>query len=341
MINPSVVLNALKSDFREFCVGFSLREIEKIFSRVGFTRGNDAPSTRRDLVEYYYGFIDWKSIEGTKKFLEVIEYSWHLAEEETRKALHNILLDYGLEIKDHKIIWEYFYSSENKFSYQFPMGLPFGIPKPDFSITAEKGGQTLKFDLKDGLGLIEGKIYPNFTFQDLETFYKLNSHTNGVLRKAMLEMNKGYEEVQKRLKETERIDKGCEASFFVHYARKFNMRTENVPVLIPQAWIQWHSLPKKNLRSDSSLHKDELYRVDFVAFWNNKRYVILVDDISHYAVKGDLRWDASEENYSKRLKEDRKLRKEDWQVFRVSNWELRDDSRVEEILQDLREFIGF
>lgn len=79
-----------------------------------------------------------------------------------------------------------------------------------------------------------------------------------------------------------------------------------------------------------------------MAFWNNKRYVILVDDISHYAVKNDeSSWDASEENYSKRLKEDRKLRKEGWQVFRVSNWELRDDSRVEEILQDLREFIGF
>jgi hypothetical protein len=41
--------------------------------------------------------------------------------------------------------------------------------------------------------------------------------------------------------------------------------------------------------------------VDFVAFWNNRRYAILIDDISHYGVKMAGRWDASEQEYSKRL----------------------------------------
>jgi hypothetical protein len=27
------------------------------------------------------------------------------------------------------------------------------------------------------------------------------------------------------------------------------MGNKDVPVLIPQAWIQWHSQPKRNLRS--------------------------------------------------------------------------------------------
>lgn len=238
-MNPSVILNALKVDFREFCVDwFYLRDIEKIFSRVGLTKGADAPPSKKEFVKYYYSFIDWEITEGIKKFLEVIEYSWHIAEEDARKALHDILLDYGLEIKDHKVIWKDFYFDDNKFSYQFPMGLPFGVPKPDFSITAEKGGQTLKYDLKDGLGLVEGKVYPNFTFKDLETLFNLNSETNGVLKKAMIAMNKTYEE-----------------KFFIGYAKRFDMANKNVPVLIPQAWIQWHSLPKKNLRSDSSIIK--------------------------------------------------------------------------------------
>lgn len=76
-----------------------------------------------------------------------------------------------------------------------------------------------------------------------------------------------------------------------------------------------------------------------MAFWNNKRHVILVDDISHYAVKRNAKWDADEESYSKRLKEDRKLRKENWKVFRVSNWELRDNEKTQVIMDDLLDFM--
>ena len=130
-----------------------------------------------------------------------------------------------------------------------------------------------------------------------------------------------------------------ERDFFLKYIKKFVF--PNKPVLIPQAWIQWHSQSKKNLRAISSNHADELYRVDFVAFWNNQRYVVLVDDISHYGVKNNSKWYAHEESYAKRLKEDRKLRKENWQVFRLSNWELRDDNKAQVILEDLRDFINF
>ena len=131
-------------------------------------------------------------------------------------------------------------------------------------------------------------------------------------------------------------------NFFVKYAKYFNMAySANIPALLPQAWIQWHSQPKRNLRAENSNHADDLYRVDFVTFWDNKRYVILIDDISHYAKKNKKFWCANEEQYSNRLKEDRKLRKEGWSVFRISNWEIRHDDLIEEILLDLQEFIGF
>ncbi len=159
----------------------------------------------------------------------------------------------------------------------------------------------------------------------LEALYGLTSLTNKKFKQALVDMNQSEYEKQ----------------FFLKYAKKFDMANKDIPVLIPQAWIQWHSQIKKNLRAISSAHKDELYRVDFVAFWENKRYVILVDDISHYAIKNNSRWYADEESYSKRLKEDRKLRKENWQVFRVSNWELRDEERSQVILEDLREFFSF
>ncbi|NET01710.1 MAG: hypothetical protein F6K62_01755 [Sphaerospermopsis sp. SIO1G2] len=70
---------------------------------------------------------------------------------------------------------------------------------------------------------------------------------------------------------------------------------------------------------------------------------MLIDDISHYGkkVNSDCYWLADEENYSKRLKEDRKLRKEGWEVFRISNWEIRNKALIPEILHDLKDFIGF
>ena len=119
------------------------------------------------------------------------------------------------------------------------------------------------------------------------------------------------------------------------------MRSTDIPVLIPQAWIQWHSKTKQDLRSTASSYADELYRVDFVAFWDNRRYAIPIDDISHYAKRSGKTWEASEVEYSKRLREDRKLRKTGWQVFRVSNWEMRSEDAIPEILSDLKEFIGF
>ncbi|ACB50669.1 hypothetical protein cce_1319 [Crocosphaera subtropica ATCC 51142] len=69
--------------------------------------------------------------------------------------------------------------------------------------------------------------------------------------------------------------------------------------------------------------------------------MILVDDIGHYAIEQNSKWYANEESYAKRLKEDRKLQKENWYVFRVSNWELKNNERIENILKDLREFIDF
>ena len=138
------------------------------------------------------------------------------------------------------------------------------------------------------------------------------------------------------------IQTAKEARFFKYYSQKFNMKDNGeVPMLLPQSWIQWHSRNKKDLRAIDSKHADNLYRVDFIAFWEYKRFAILIDDIGHYGIKNSNGvFIADEEQYSKRLKEDRKLRKDKWEVFRISNWEIRKEL-LDEILDDLREFIGF
>lgn len=329
--NTIVILKALKIEFRQFCIDFmKLAQIKSIFLSANFKLTDNSSyscNTRRELVDAFYNSVDWKDEKIIQKFLKTIEYTLqlHYLSDEQKNYLLTLCTDLGFHIEENRILSQSLICAANLFNNQFPAGLPFGVPKPDFSITAIKGVQELKFELKEKLGLLTGKIYPCFTFKMLESLYGLNSLTNGALKRFMRDINQS----------------DYEKDFFLKYAKKFNMAEKNVPVLIPQAWIQWHSKSKKNLRGISSSHKDELYRVDFVAFWNNERYVILVDDISHYGVKKDSYWYAHEESYAKRLKEDRKLRNENWQVFRVSNWELREDEKTQLILEDLRDFIDF
>jgi hypothetical protein len=328
--NPNVLLKALKIQFKDFCVErFSLNEIKGIFSSFGFTVNHESTlstETRRGLVDELYNSGDWQNVDTVQNFLKLLEYvlQLHDLSPESKRLLSSFCEELGFVVQDNKITCLNSSFTEDLFVYQFPAGMPFGIPKPDFSITPERGRQTLKYELQHGLGLLKGKVYPNFSFRMLQIFYGLDNSTNRVLKKALIDMNQAE----------------CEKDFFIKYAQRFDMANKNVPVLIPQAWIQWHSQPKRNLRSVGT-YADDIYRVDFVAFWNSKRYAILVDDISHYGVKEKSIWRADEESYSKRLKQDRKLSTENWQVFRVSNWELRDKEKIPGILEDLRKFIGF
>jgi hypothetical protein len=329
----ATLLKLLKIEFREFCVNeLIVRNIEDIFNAAGFTQAEPEIQTsgaRRSLVESYYASKDWNEPYAIDKFIEVLEFTLRISflSDASKDNLRHICMNAGLSIdeKGYNISYGSTQSVADKFMKQFPFGLPFGVPKPDFTIKAKHEAQEYKFELKDGMGIIKSDVYPTFSFKQLEKSIGINSSTNLTLKKSLVLMNQT----------------DYEKEFFIAYAKKFDMANKDVPVLIPQAWIQWHSQHRKNLREKLSRHSDELYRVDFVAFWNNERYVVLIDDISHYSKKIGTDWHADEEAYSKRLKEDRSLQKEKWKVFRVSNWEIKDAKKVSSILDDLKEFIGF
>ena len=324
---------ALRLEFRNFCVDLSLGQIDDIFQMSEIQRGTipqnrNFRGQRRTRVEEYYASIDWTKINDAKKFLNVLGLvlSQTYISEEQKSVIRELCSTEGITVKGNQAQLPK-PDSQNDidlFTKQFPVGLPFGVTKPDFAITAKAGGQSLMFELKSGIGIIWQGVYPNFDFQTFQAASGISSSTNLALKKALLVMNQT----------------DCEKIFFQTYARYFDMANNCVPILIPQAWIQWHSLPKRILRASKRSLANELYRVDFVAFWADQRYAILIDDISHYAVKKGQRWVADEESYSKRLEEDRKLQAEGWKIFRVSNWEIK-QNKVMEILLDLQKFIGF
>lgn len=317
-------LKMLKNEFREFCSEkLVIRSIKDVFLSAGFSEEKptrEFSGSRNTLVESYYASVDWQKEDAEQKLLQVIRLLLlsNYLQEDDKDRIRSMCKRFDFDIDDESV-------EIDKFEKQFPAGLPFGKLKPDFAIKAENGRQTLKFELCDGYGIIFGEVYPDFDFKKLEEAYGITAATNRTLKIALVEMNQT----------------DCEKKFFKEYAQRFGIAANHVPFLVPQPWIQWHSLSKKNLPSSSSLGKDDLYRLDFAAFWNNKRYAILIDDIGHYSVKHNKQWLASEENYAKRLKEDRKLKKESWQVFRVSNWEMRHTETLPEIFEDLRSFIGF
>jgi hypothetical protein len=326
------ISSALRLEFREFCVGLVLRQIDDIFQMAGIQPGQSERvfnGARRSRVEEYYASIDWTNLTDAQKFLKVIGLvlSQSYVSDESKETIRDICIQEGLIVEGHQVQLLKITSPnepDDLFMHQFPGGLPFGLVKPEFAVTAGEGKQSLKFELKSGIGIIWRDVYPNFDFPTFQAACGINSETNLALKKAFVAMNQT---------EYERI-------FFQAYAKYFGMADNHIPMLIPQAWVQWHSSSKKALQALRRPLAKELYRIDFVAFWNNNRYAILIDDISHYAIKRGNQWIADEETYSKRLEEDRKLQVEGWNIFRVSNWEVK-QHKVSEIVIDLQKFIGF
>ena len=293
--------------FQEFLVQNSvLRDIEERFEDAGISVLEDydpeESSVRRALIKQYYASIDLAKWTDVQKLIQVfeeilvsyeenLEHSSHLKKDLER--LINYLNRDNFAYEDGKVIFtgdvnileanelnnEDFPSGvSDLFKHQFPAGLPFGLAKPDFLIIPNKGSQKLQFGLKQGMWILEEGIYPNFSFQHLVAMLGANEDTDIAIKKSLVSMNQT----------------DSEKAFFLAYAHACNMGKSDIPVLIPQAWVQWHSLPKRDLRATDSSHTDELYRIDFVSFWKNRRFAILVDDISHYSMKQGNIWKAND-----------------------------------------------
>lgn len=329
-----IVSIPFRLEFREFCVGLILRQIDDIFQMAGFKPGVLPPNRnisgeRRTRVEEYYAAIDWSNPEDAERFLKVVGLvlSQSYISQDSKEVLSGLCEKEGWVISGYHVQFpdKTKQHTGDLFQSQFPAGLPFGIPKPNFAVTSNNGGQSLKFEMKSGIGIIWKDVYPDYDFLSFQTACGISQETNLALKKALMAMNQT---------DSEKV-------FFQTFAKQFGMSENKIPILIPQAWIQWHSLPKRDLLANQSHLAEEVYRLDFVVFWKNRRFAILIDDVGHYAVKWNGLWIADEASYARRLDEDRKLQLEGWHVYRVSNWEIRDPHKVSEILINLQKIIGF
>jgi hypothetical protein len=181
---------------------------------------------RRIRVEEYYASIDWTNRKDAEKFLTAIRLvlSQSSVSQESKDFLLDLCRNEGWVVDGYQIRFSdtSTQKTDDLFTLQFPAGLPFGIPKPDFAITSDSGGQSLKFEMKSGIGIIWKDVYPDYDFLSFQMACGISPETNLALKRALLTMN-----------QTE-----AEKLFFQSYAKHFGMADNKVPMLIPQAWIQ-------------------------------------------------------------------------------------------------------
>lgn len=95
------------------------------------------------------------------------------------------------------------------------------------------------------------------------------------------------------------------------------------PALIPQVWLNfiWD-------RSLGAFDPEREYldenpsRVDFIMLADGAKHVIEIDDPGHYATFKDGKYTVNEEQYTKNLRIERRLRWDGWVVHRFSRWEI-------------------
>lgn len=237
---------------------------------------------------------------------------------------------------------------------QYPYGgFCFGPDKPTVHLVQDQGKQVIRFEGSALNGEIRQCLYPNFSFSDWTDFVYDTMGTDWIAR---LGIDDNSPQVRQcaHLVTKALIDKRAtgEIDFWNWFQDRLTVAQTGytndvwdaptwIPAIIPQVWIQWHSETLPDLRTWGSPYASQPQRIDFAVFWNNRRHAVLIDGIQHYAKKRNNVWEASEEQYSNRLAEDRFLRLNAWEVFRVSNWELRDPERRAIAMQDFEKQIGF
>lgn len=116
----------------------------------------------------------------------------------------------------------------------------------------------------------------------------------------------------------------------------------DMPAIIPQAWLYWTPYdPRDKERARKA--KERPFRVDFVMFCRNSRFVIEIDGASHFAEimdidpsSGRIHTEPSLTKYTEHLKKDRWLRRHGWDVWRFSDEEvLAEDQSIRRILREI------
>lgn len=107
-------------------------------------------------------------------------------------------------------------------------------------------------------------------------------------------------------------------------------RTLRFPALIPQVWLNWvWASSEEHMR----VLDDNPSRVDFAAFYKNRRHIVEIDGPNHYADFDETTrtYSVNERAYAFNLRVARSLEREGWKLTRIARIEVRDTMDDEDV----------
>jgi very-short-patch-repair endonuclease len=313
-MNPYIEM--FKAEFKEFCAGFYIAQIDDFFSLAGFPNLNERHNHRRDEVEAYYGLIDWENSKEVRKFLKVIEnvllYKSRNTGEETKEALRNLCKKCGLEVDSNGYTVYLTKKSTNE-----------NIKNIIFASNHLKPEIIISDSLDNKIEIVENAEYC--------LVYDRPIKSNGLLWielvdwwKKMTNSNKSGEILHNRLKESIQNNK-IEILLFEIYYNKMGFRLkEKLPALIPQVYLHYDPYTIRQLQKLNKTKRLKRQRMDFLLLLpRNVRIVIEIDGKQHYS---DKQGKADIIQYSEMVAEDRKLKLLGYEVYRFGGYELTQDN---------------
>lgn len=136
------------------------------------------------------------------------------------------------------------------------------------------------------------------------------------------------EEFYKNVKESIGSNAKYQRMFYEYYLESiYNKKTKKDFFLFPEVYVQ--------LNSTNNDYENK-QRVDFlIVLPNNRKVIIEIDGIDHYAEKIDGKWIASMKKYTTDRKFDRKMSQLGYTIYRFSNSEIEDKKEIEKFFDEI------
>lgn len=304
-ISPSFRL-----DFREFCVGLYLRQINDIFQMAGIQPGEIdtryISGERRTLAAEYLASIDWTSMQDVQKFLKVIEIvlSQSYISEERKVDLRDMCAKEGLIVDGltvrlggggaHARIKNLIFAADG--------------PKPEIVI-ADSITNEIRIVKNEQYCLVYDKpiLGHGLLWGELVEWWSERTGAR-CLEEAEIDLHARLCRSLASEPETMMFN-----TYFVQFRHVLG---NSLPALIPQVYLHYDPYTIRQLGGVKRLPRQ---RMDFLMLLpNDNRIVVEIDGKHHYALKDGQ---ANPRLYAEMVAEDRRLKLAGYDVYRFGGYE--------------------
>lgn len=318
---------ALRLEFREFCVGLVLRQIDDIFQMAGFRPGTVPPErgisgARRTRVEEYYTAIDWSNYDDAQKYLKVIGLvlSQSYIADNQKAYLRDLCTKEGLIVDGHTIRFGSMQSGAKVKNLIFAAD----GPKPEI-VLVDSTTNEIKIVANEQYCLVYDRpiLQHGLLWKELiEWWSEKNAMQNLATTKPENDL---YQRLYRSLGSSE-PERMMLNNYFVLFRHTMG---DKLPALIPQVYLHYDPYTVRQLRGVKRLPRQ---RMDFLMLLpNENRIVIEIDGKQHYALENGQ---ASPQLYAEMMAEDRRLKLAGYEVYRFGGQEFIQPEKVRELIGD-------